>query len=426
MSISNKFRKLVLSAPKFVRSPVLRQMIHFPQEIPQDLRFKVAETKEELEQAFALLHDAYVKESLMTPHPSGMRVTKYHALPSTTTLIALQGSLVVGTVSLVRQSAFGIPLESIFTLNKVPPGSRVAEVSSLAIRNGFQQQRGRILFPLLKFMFHYSTDYFGVTHFVIAVNPKWYDFYESVLLFQPLSRKMVDSYDFVNGAPAVGGMLDLKASARNYMQLYGNKSLKHNLAHFFLDVECTNMEFPLRKKSVISDPVLSVDLMRHFFIEQTGTFDKLNDFEKLILRELYNTPEYMKLIPAPNVIQLKARKEKRFETRLHGRIPMPEDRSVRIEVQNVCENGLGGLTNGPVPVGPCQFQIDIEDYEPCIMQGQVLWRTQQGHFGCIIADPPAKWRQFIQNMNTRLTVHLEEKSQPTPPVALAPTRKSGA
>src|SRR5690349_659934 len=118
MSFSDFLRNTVLTLPRFIKSPLIRRMVHFPTEPDNSLRFKIAETKEELEQAFSLLHDAYVKEGLMQPHPSGMRVTKFHALPSTTTLIALEGDVVVGTLSLIRRETFGLPLEKIFDLDE--------------------------------------------------------------------------------------------------------------------------------------------------------------------------------------------------------------------------------------------------------------------------------------------------------------------
>ena len=106
--------KLLLRMPFFLKSRIIRRLIRFPASTDPSLRFKVAETQEELEQAFAILHDAYVADGLMKPHPSGLRVTKFHSLPSTTTLVAVENGAVVGTVSLVRRNSFGLPLESIF------------------------------------------------------------------------------------------------------------------------------------------------------------------------------------------------------------------------------------------------------------------------------------------------------------------------
>ena len=49
---------------------------------PKTLVVKLAETKHEVAAALGLLHDTYVREGYMKPHPSGMRLTIYHALPS--------------------------------------------------------------------------------------------------------------------------------------------------------------------------------------------------------------------------------------------------------------------------------------------------------------------------------------------------------
>jgi hypothetical protein len=338
----------------------------------------------------------------MNPHPSGMRITKYHSLPSTSTLIVKDGQTVIGTVSLVRQSAFGMPLESIFNLNSLPPASRPAEVSSLAIKNGMRQQRGRILFPLLKFLFHYSTEYFGVTHFVIAVNPKWYDFYESVLLFSRLSRKTVETYDFVNGAPAVGGVLDLRTAQRRYIPLYGKRPEERNLAHFFFDLDCLNMEFPFRKKGVISDPVLSPQLMEHFFRKKTDTFEKLTDFERAYLRQLYNAPEYLSLIPSPNVAPISFRKSKRFDTNLRARFIMDDGKIIQTMIQDVSERGLGGYTALPLPQGKCVVYVDVEDHEPCRLGGELQWQSLEGRFGFAIQEASRSWDDYIRRLDSRL------------------------
>lgn len=394
----------MLKLPPIIKSPLIRSLVEFPHDISPTLRFKVAETESELEQAFKLLHDAYVSENLMTPHQSGLRVTKYHALPSTTTLIALENQTVVGTVSLIRQSSFGLPLESIFDLSCAPTDSRVAEVSSLAIKKEYQSQRGRILFPLLKFLYHYSYEYFGVSHFVIAVNPKWIDFYTSVLLFSPLSKKVVENYSFVNGAPAVGGILNLSLAQKIYYQVYNKKPQKRNLSAFFQDLEGKNMEFPLRKKGVISDPILSPKLLKTFFIDKTDCLSNMNDFELSVLRELYNHSDYLKLIPQPKVVPLKkARKEKRFETSLQGRLLQPNNLSIRIIIRNVGLGGVGGIINSAnTEAGPHRLLLNIEENRPCEVVGHFTWLNANGHFGFKISEADPQWAYFIQNLDQQL------------------------
>lgn len=413
--------KLIQALPASIRSPLIRQWVRFPSELPSDIRFKVAETKDELEQAFSLLHDAYVKEGLMTPHPSGMRVTKYHALPSTSTLIAIQGGLVVGTLSIVRQNAFGLPLEAIFDLDQLPPGSRPAEVSSLAIRDGFRQQRGRILFPLLKFAHQYAVEYFGVTHFLIAVNPKWFTFYEAILLFKKLTNKTVASYDFVNGAPAVGAYLDLRKALREYVVTFGKNPVERNLCRFFFDLPPLNMEFPLRKRSVISDPVLSPELVEHFFIRKTQVFESLTDFERLVLREMYNTREFLDLIPKSKVIPYWTRQEKRYDVDLRARVVLEDGRVIPLDIHCISDSGLGGTLSVPIPLGKYTIHVDAEDYDACVIHGELHWVSPKRRFGFSIdrgdlssntKDALARWSHLVAQIEARLVGKRVQAPQP--------------
>jgi len=397
---------LLLKLPSFIKTPILRRVVFFPTSISNSLHFKVAETQDELEQAFKLLHDAYVRENLMSPHPSGMRITKYHTLPSTTTLIAVENNVVVGTVSLIRQSSFGLPLKSIFDISDVPASARLAEVSALAIKTDQLHQRGRILFPLLKFLTHYSRDYFGVTHFVIAVNPKWIDFYKSILLFKPLAKKPVKNYSFVNGAPAVGGILDIEKLPQIFYKAYGNKPNNKNLYKFFIELERTNMFFPLRKKSVITDPMLSPKLLEHFFIKKSSCLNEMTGAEHSILREMYDYPEYLNLIPEGNVVNFrKRRNNKRLEITLEGRLLLQNEQSVPLNIHDVSLHGFGGFAAKSLELqGSHKVLINIEDFAPCELVGKFVHVEATGRFGFEVNQSCHRWRAFIDHLDSRIQV----------------------
>ena len=106
------------------------------------LELKVAETREELEACFTILHDAYVASGFMKPDPSGMRVTIYHALPTTTTLCAKWEGRVVGTISMIREGVFGVidpNVARIITIEGATGDSAIYErqgVSSWSVTHG--------------------------------------------------------------------------------------------------------------------------------------------------------------------------------------------------------------------------------------------------------------------------------------------------
>ncbi|MBI5062808.1 MAG: hypothetical protein HZB87_04920 [Desulfatitalea sp.] len=72
--IRKKIFSLLRYLPKSVRDRFFRSRIHIPP-LREDLRFEIAKTKQDLDQAFQILHAAYVKEGYSKPHASRRRIT---------------------------------------------------------------------------------------------------------------------------------------------------------------------------------------------------------------------------------------------------------------------------------------------------------------------------------------------------------------
>ena len=281
------------------------------------LVLKIADTQEELEGCFRLLHDAYVAAGFMTPHPSGMRVTPYHSLPTTTTLCAKIDGRVVGTLSLVRDGVFGFPMQSAFNLSSVRSKvGQIAEISALAIHPSCRDTGGQVLFPLMKFMYAYCTKYFDTRHLVIAVNPDKIELYESLLFFDRLPARVVDHYDFANGAPAVGAALDLHHALKEFQLAYGTKPQRRNLYSYFVEVRLENIQLPARPYHTTNDPVLTPALIDHFFNRCTRVFDSLDDRRKALVRSIYDLPGYEQVMPdVSGLDRIALRRHPRFSVR---------------------------------------------------------------------------------------------------------------
>lgn len=298
-AVRTGLRQALRYLPRERRFAIYRAMVDCDPAPSPRLQLKIAETREELEACFRLLHDAYVESGFMKPHPSGMRVTIYHALPTTTTLCAKWDDEVVGTISLIRDdSVFGFPLQTIFDLSAVwAAGGKVAEVSALAVHRRFRRAGGPILFPLMKFMYEYATTFFDTRHLVIAVNPKHIELYESLLFFERLTANIVEHYDFANGAPAVGAWLDLKTAPARFERVYGGKPPRKNLYAYFTQLKLPNIQLPARRYYTTNDPVLTPELLDYFFNVRTNGFAKLGDHEKALLHSIYDLPEYQPVLP---------------------------------------------------------------------------------------------------------------------------------
>ena len=399
-------RPLFTLLPQKRRHDVYRSFVQCDDTPSQKLVLKIAETREELEACFKLLHDAYVDSGFMTPDPSGMRVTIYHALPTTTTLCAKYDDKVVGTISLIRESAIGFPLQRIFDLSSVrAKEGQIAEVSALAVHPRFRRTGGSVLFPLMKFMYEYCTTFFDTRHLVIAVNPRHIEMYESLLFFRRLSANVVDNYDFVNGAPAVGATLDLKHAPEILRQAYAGKPPHRNLYRYFAETRLPNIQIPHRRFYTTNDPVMTPDLIDYFFNRQTRVFAELSDRKKTLLHLIYDTPDYLRVIPPMpgKADDGQTRRHQRFSVKCPARVtPVDAEagaKPIPLEVNEVSRYGFRARVKQPLPADTwLKAVIRVGSNEVSLLRVQVVQESDcdEKHFvGFRIGEPDLVWRKFV-------------------------------
>lgn len=400
------FRHFFGILPSSVRFSIYRLMVDCDPAPDTRLELKIAETEEELDACFRILHDAYVSSGFMKPDPSGMRVTMYHALPTTTTLCAKYDGRVVGTISMIREGVFGFPLQSIFELEHVrAKGGNVAEISALAVHPDFRKTGGAILFPLMKFMHQYCIEFFDTRHLVIAVNPEKIELYEALLFFERLEEKVIDNYDFANGAPAVGATLDLKYASEIFRLGYKGRPAKKNLHNYFFQLTLPNIKLPHRRYFTTNDPIMTPKLLDHFFNAQSKLFDHLDDRRKSLLWSIYSLVEYRKVLPMmqSNAVETHPlRQHQRYSIRCPGEVCFEIGGSPRSFVLNVIEVSLSGFqaeSKLELQAGMSgRAKIYLGKGEESHLAVQVIRRkdTESGtYYGFKLDDADGVWRRCV-------------------------------
>lgn len=376
------------------------------------LSLGIARTRQDLEACLALLHDAYVASGFMQPHPSGMRVTPYHALPTTTTLLARFENRVVGTLSIIREGVFGFPMQSIFDLSAVRarPG-RIAEISALAIHPDFRGTGGSVLFPLMKFMYEYCRNFFDTRHLVIAVNPRHIEMYESLLFFTRLQAQVVDRYEFVNGAPAVGATLDLLHAPETFREAYDGRGPERNLYRYFTQVSLPNIRFPTRPYYTTNDPVMSPELLDHFFNRRTEVFQSLDDRRRRLLHSLYPEEAYQRVLPPvrdAGPLPMPLRRHRRYSLKCPVRFTYSdvEPTSVELEVIDASLHGFLARTNESLPPrARGTARIQLGPGRTSTLDAVIVRRTgpvaDQRFYGFHVAVPDEAWRRCIEDLEAR-------------------------
>lgn len=406
-------RRLFSFLPKQARFAIYRSFVQCDPQPDIRLVLKIAETRDELEACFKLLHDAYVGSGFMKPDPSGMRVTIYHALPTTTTLCAKFDGEVVGTISLIRESLFGFPLQAIFDLNDVRSHKgHIAEVSALAVHPKFRNTGGTVLFPLMKFMYNYCTTFFDTRHLVIAVNPNRIEMYESLLFFRRLTENSVDSYDFANGAPAVGATLDLKAAPQRFEHIYGAKPDRRNLYRYFVETVLPNIELPNRRYFTTNDPVMTPELLDYFFNQRTQVFAKLDLRRKQLLHAMYDLPSFRKVLPHvdDHADPPAQRTHQRYSVKCPGSFAVMLAGKRRHHPLMVIDLSLYGflvLSRTALPMDNWgEATVQLGQSEKSVVKAVAIREHTNGLNGFYafkLAEPDLSWRKFVNAMHAGTT-----------------------
>lgn len=254
--------------PKSVRYPLIRKMVRFPIPYPEGMRFRLARSQDDYYAAFRILHDEYVRSGYASATDSKVRITPYHCMPSSPVVVAESAGKIIGTITLVRDSRLGMPMDKIFDLSEYRnTGARMVEASGLAVARDHRGEKGFVFFGLLRYAYLYARDFLGTQYFVCAVNPKMVDVYCAVFGFEEIPQRVINDYSFVKGAPAVGLIFRMNRFEENMRKYYRHLPEDRNAYNFFFKPPAGENTLPERSTPSLNDAYLLKDQPQIFYEE---------------------------------------------------------------------------------------------------------------------------------------------------------------
>lgn len=378
-----------------LRFRYMRNQLRIPESIDNRFKFRVATTQDELSAAYKILHESYLEKGYTKPNETGMRVVKYFALPTTTTLIALFDEKVVGTISIICRSTFGIPMESAFDISAVLDDNKfIAEISALAIDSRFREKRGALFLPLLKYFWEYTNIYMRLDAFVITVNPSMSDFYEGFFGFKRLKNSNVGSYSYANGHPGVGLWLDLHSAFGEWRNMYAGKPDSKSIYKYFTINPLSNFEFPNRDFYKSSDPVMTQKMLKYFFVEKSTVFKELTALEIMGLISCYPSKYLSGFFP-----DLQEKMERSdIRHRVNIQCNLGAGRSLSAMILDVSGSGVRLLSTQPIS-GMVHLNIPIAKNNCAKVVGVVKW-AQNSVYGIQLLRTDSAWVQFCHYLHS--------------------------
>lgn len=398
--VSRAFWSYVKYLPANVRARVVRAQFEISS-LPRDIIFKQAETVDEIKQALQLVHESYVALNYTDANPTKLHFSKFIALPTSVILIIKSKSEVIGTMSVIPDSALGLPCDTTWNLNKYRKGGNlIGEISSLAIKKSSGLHRGKLLLPLCKMMLLFCMDTLRLDGLVMAATLEVEPFYTDVLLFEKVVEKTGQRHDLVKGNPSTCCYLPLnEKTALKYKAVYGKFDKPRNIHKFFFEDQTENIIFPDPQNCIQAYLIQKNIAQAHVIRENQSLIASFTDVEKQIISDL----DISHILPIHfEQKMLFKKKGPRPEIRFRGWCFFAGETSpTAFQFVNISQNGFS------LNVKDSDRKIIIGDklalvlhYEGKLIQclAQVRWIQWEYRLGCVVTETSAQWTQFVEKI----------------------------
>jgi hypothetical protein len=251
------------------------------------LCIKVADSQNELEQAFALVYREYLRQGyIKDPKESGLHFDIHHILPETAVFILKSSSVISTLTHILDSKLFGLPMDDLYCKELKPlrnANRKLAELSSLAT---FREACGQNLFLYLFREVYWYARARNVDDFCIMVNPKHVKFYQEIFFFEEIGPK---KYYPKVGAPAVALRLNLEEFDEKLEKEYSRFEPDCNMHAFVHSVNDHKLPNGPSNGHFWARLLLNIVLLRNFLKDKSSVLGETTVKQTEYLRHLYPT-----------------------------------------------------------------------------------------------------------------------------------------
>lgn len=342
---------------------------------------QLARTQNEHEAALRLL-DRGRKEIGFTPGPpeaEGLWLTKQHALPSTNTVVALDGETVVGALTVFGESAFRLPLEAQADLTAFRRSleGRVAEFSHPGLTPAAGENPD-VLLALYHFALCFGGSYCHYDAYVTQAPTRWAERYQGLLRYE---RLLIPEQ-----IPGIA--------------LYRTAREGADFRQAFTPGFQARFRFPERKYFLVAHQSLDPATLHYLFNQRTRLFESLSDLEIRVLKNYYDHGEYAQALPdrALRIPFAKVPAHRRFPMNGEGHLRRGNGRQANLLLLDASREGLKVRCSEPLQVGivyPVTLQVGIRCQTEVI--ARCVWYDEAANVaGLQVRSGDRSWERLIE------------------------------
>jgi hypothetical protein len=210
----------------------------------------------------------------------------------------------------------------------------------------------------------------------------------------------------------VGAALDLQGVPALYEQIYGEKPLRRNLHNYFIKSVLPNIVVPSRRYFTTNDPVMTPELLDHFFNRRTQVFTQLDVRKKQLLHAIYDLPTFQSALPAIADVALQQvqRTHQRFSVKCPGKLNLlvsGKHQTYPLMVAELSLYGFQVFSRTPLPLDVWgEAIIELGQSEKSIMKVMGVREDANrfhGFYAFKVAEPDLSWRKFVNAMQSGTT-----------------------
>ncbi len=189
------------------------------------LTFRVADTLDDVQQAWSLVYDSYCRQELIRPNAHRIHLVPEAVRPGSAVIVGLIRDEVVSTMTLYPDGDGALALDRVYSsvLDDLRhTGRRLVEVGLFADRRERISRSVSALMELMRYTFFYAVS-IDATDIMIGVHPHHAGFYQRCFGFEVCAETA--GCPSVNGSPMVPLRLAIP-------ETYGQDKLPRGLAYF--------------------------------------------------------------------------------------------------------------------------------------------------------------------------------------------------